>query len=93
VGYLEGFVVLDGPRNDLARAFINFFLAPANYAQFINAVASPYVQPDNAGIDEALKNSPVINPPADVVAKVSYHKFLGEDQATWDATWDAFKAA
>jgi spermidine/putrescine transport system substrate-binding protein len=93
VGYLEGFAILDGPRNDLARAFINFFLEPANYAQFINAVASPYVQPDNDGIDEVLKNSPVINPPADVVAKVSYHKFLGADQASWDAIWDAFKAA
>lgn len=93
VGYLEGFAVLDGPRNDLARAFVNFFLEPPNYAQFINTVASPYVQPDNADIDEVLRDSPVINPPADVVAKVSYHKFLGEEQATWDATWDAFKAA
>ncbi len=93
VGYLEGFAVLDGPRNDLARAFINFFLEPANYAQFINAVASPYVQPENAGIDAALKASPVINPPAEVVEKVSYHTFLGEDQAAWDAIWDAFKAA
>lgn len=93
VGYLEGFAVLDGPRNDLARAFIDFFLSESNYASFINAVASPYVQPDNPGIDEVLKTSPVINPPADVVAKVSYHVFLGEDQAKWDKIWDAFKAA
>jgi len=93
VGYLEGFAVLDGPRNDLARVFIDFFLEQENYASFINAVASPYVQPDNPGIDEVLKGSPVINPPADVVAKVGYHLFLGEDQAKWDTTWDAFKAA
>ena len=93
VGYLEGFAVLDGPRNDLARAFIDFFLEQENYASFINTVASPYVQPDNPGIDEVLKSSPVINPPADVVAKVGYHLFLGEEQAKWDATWDAFKAA
>ena len=93
VGYLEGFAVLDGPRNDLSRAFIDFFLEQQNYASFINAVASPYVQPDNPGIDEVLKSSPVINPPADVVAKVGYHLFLGEEQAKWDATWDAFKAA
>ena len=93
VGYLEGFAVLDGPRNDLSRAFIDFFLEQQNYASFINTVASPYVQPDNPGIDEVLKSSPVINPPADVVAKVGYHLFLGEEQAKWDATWDAFKAA
>jgi len=92
VGYLEGFAILDGPRNDLARTFINFFLEPKNYAQFVNAVSSPYVQPDNPDIKDVLKSSPVINPPADVVAKVSYHKFLGADQAKWDAVWDAFKA-
>ena len=93
VGYLEGLAILDGPRNDLARAFVNFFLEPTNYAAFINKVASPYVQPDNPGIDAVLRNSPVINPPAEVAAKVQYHKFLGEKQAAWDATWDAFKAA
>jgi spermidine/putrescine transport system substrate-binding protein len=93
VGYLEGLAILDGPRNDLARAFVNFFLEPANYAAFINNVASPYVQPDNTAIDAALTSSPVINPPADVVAKLSYHVFLGEDQPKFDAVWDAFKAA
>jgi spermidine/putrescine transport system substrate-binding protein len=93
VGYLEGLAILDGPRNDLARAFVNFFLEPANYAAFINNVASPYVQPDNAGIDEVLRTSPVINPPADVVGRLEYHTFLGENQPLWDAAWDAFKAA
>ncbi len=93
VGYLEGFAVLDGPRNDLGRAFIDFFLEQQSYAAFINNVASPYVQPDNPGIDDVLKNSPVINPAPEVVAKVGYHLFLGAGQAAWDATWDAFKAA
>lgn len=93
VGYLEGLAILDGPRNDLARAFVDFFLEEENYAAFINNVASPYVQPDNPGIDEVLRNSPVINPPAEVMANVGYHLFLGEEQAKWDATWDAFKVA
>jgi spermidine/putrescine transport system substrate-binding protein len=93
VGYLEGLAILDGPRNDLARAFVDFFLEPANYSAFINNVASPYVQPDNDGIDEVLRTSPVINPPADVVSRLEYHEFLDADQAAWDATWDAFKAS
>lgn len=93
VGYLEGLAILDGPRNDLARAFVDFFLEPKNYAAFINNVASPYVQPDNADIDAVLKDSPVINPAASVVAKLEYHAFLGESQALWDTTWEAFKSA
>ncbi len=93
VGYLEGLAVLDGPRNDAARAFVNFFLEQKNYAAFINNVASPYVEPDNAGIDDVLKKSPVINPPADVVKRLDYHDFLGEAQPIWDTAWDAFKNA
>jgi spermidine/putrescine transport system substrate-binding protein len=92
VGYLEGLAILDGPRNDLATAFVDFFLEPTNYAAFINTVASPYVQADNEGIDEVLRTSTVINPPAGVVAKLEYHEFLGENQAMWDTAWDAFKA-
>jgi spermidine/putrescine transport system substrate-binding protein len=92
VGYLEGLAILDGPRNDLATAFVDFFLEPGNYAAFINNVASPYVQPDNEGIDDVLRTSTVINPSADVVAQLEYHEFLGENQAMWDTAWDAFKA-
>jgi spermidine/putrescine-binding protein len=93
VGYLEGLAVLDGPRNDLARAFVDFFLEPTNYAAFINNVLSPYVQPDNPRIDAALVGSPIINPPAEVAERVEFHEFLGDAQAEWDATWDAFKSA
>jgi spermidine/putrescine transport system substrate-binding protein len=92
VGYLEGLAVLKGPREDVSKAFVNFFLEPKNYAAFINNVTSPYVQADNAEIDAALKSSKVINPTADVVKKVSYHQFLGEAQPIWDKAWDAFKA-
>jgi spermidine/putrescine transport system substrate-binding protein len=92
-GYLEGLAILDGPRNDVARAFVNFFLEQQNYAEFINTVASPYVQPDNPGIDDVLKNSPVINPSAEVVARLEFQPFLGEDQVKRDEVWDAFKSA
>ncbi len=92
-GYLEGLAILDGPRNDVARAFVNFFLEQQNYAEFINNVASPYVQPDNPGIDDVLKNSPVINPSSEVVALLEFQPFLGEDQVKRDEVWDAFKSA
>lgn len=92
VGYLEGLAVLDGPRNELAKAFVNFFLEPKNYAAFINTVASPYVQPENADIDDVLKSSPVINPSAEVISRVQFHKFIGEAQPLWDTVWDQFKA-
>lgn len=93
VGYLEGLAVLKGPREEVSKAFVNFFLEQKNYAAFINNVTSPYVEADNADIDAALKSSKVINPGADVVKKVSYHQFLGEAQPIWDKAWDTFKAS
>lgn len=93
MGYLEGFVILGGPRNDLARAFVNFFHETTQYAAFVNAMSTPYVQLDNAEISEALRTSPVVNPPAEVVAKLHFHQFLGESQPIWDDAWDAFQSA
>jgi spermidine/putrescine transport system substrate-binding protein len=93
VGYLEGLAVLKGPREDVSKAFVNFFLEQKNYAAFINNVTSPYVEADNPDIDAVLKSSKVINPEADVVKRFSYHQFLGEAQPIWDKAWDTFKAA
>jgi spermidine/putrescine transport system substrate-binding protein len=93
VAYLEGLVVLDGPRNDLARAFVNFRLEPEQYADFINTVNSAGVMPDNEGIDEALRTSPILTPGEDVRSRIDFHDFLGEDAEAWQTAWDAFKSA
>lgn len=93
VAYLEGLVVLDGPRNDLARAFVNFHLQPDQYADFINTVNSAGVMPDNDAIKEELRNSLILNPAADVRERIDFHEFLGADVQMWQEAWDAFTAA
>ena len=85
--------MLDGPRNDLARAFVNFRLEPEQYADFINTVNSAGVMPDNEGIDEALRTSPILTPGEDVRSRIDFHDFLGEDAEAWQTAWDAFKSA
>lgn len=93
VAYLEGLAVLDGPRNDLARAFVDFRLRPEQYADFINTVNSAGVMPDNADIDEALRTTPILNPGEDVRSRIDFHEFLGPDAEKWQVAWDAFKSA
>ena len=93
VAYLEGLAVLKGPREDLARTFVNFHLDPANYADFINTVSSPGVQSSNTAITEALRTSPVLNPSAEVRKKIVFHNVLGDATELWQQTWDGFKAA
>jgi spermidine/putrescine transport system substrate-binding protein len=92
-GYLEGLCILDGPRNDLARAFVNFHLKRRNYADFINTVGAPAVMPRNTLIKPAIRNNPILNPPADVRDRITFNVYLGEAQKLWRRTWDAFKAA
>jgi spermidine/putrescine transport system substrate-binding protein len=93
VAYLEGLAVLKGPREDLAKAYVNFALEPAQYADFINTVTSPGVMSTNEQITEALRTSPILNPSADIRSRIVFHDVLGDAQELWQTTWDAFKAA
>ncbi len=93
VAYLEGLAVLKGPREILAKAYVNFALDIPQYADFINTVTSPGVMSTNDKITEALRTSPVLNPSADVRSRIVFHDVLGDAQELWQTTWDAFKAA
>ena len=46
--YLEGFVALKGPREDLAKAFINFHADPSQNADFVNTLNIASVIPKAA---------------------------------------------
>jgi spermidine/putrescine-binding protein len=93
VAYLEGLAVLKGPREDLAKAFVNYAFEKDRYADFINTVNSAGVMSGNELIDEKLRTSPMLNPPADVRSRITFHDVLGDAQEQWQLTWDAFKAA
>jgi spermidine/putrescine-binding protein len=93
VAYLEGLAVLKGPREDLAKAFVNFALEKDRYADFINTVNSAGVMSTNDLIDEKLRTSAMLNPSAEVRSRITFHDVLGDAQEQWQLTWDAFKAA
>jgi spermidine/putrescine transport system substrate-binding protein len=93
VAYIEGLAVLDGPRNDIARAFIDFHLSKEQYADFINTVNSAGVQTTNDLILPELLNSPMLNPSLEVAGRIDYHQDLGEAEELWQQVWDSFKSA
>jgi spermidine/putrescine-binding protein len=93
VAYLEGLAVLSGPREALAKAFVNFALEKDRYADFINTVNSAGVMTTNELIKSELLTSPVLNPGADVRGRITFHAPLGEATAMWQQVWDGFKAA
>jgi spermidine/putrescine transport system substrate-binding protein len=95
MAYLEGWSVINGTDNvDLVHAFMNFFLQPKEYADFVNTTGTAYVMDAatpyiNASIS---KNSALIVDPA-TLEKVEFENFLGEATALYSKAWDEFKSA
>ncbi len=76
------------PRPGRAHEFISFFLEPAN-AAIISAGAK--VDTGNAGafdlIPADIRNNPVIFPPSDVLAKLSFLNDLGDAENLYNDAW------
>jgi spermidine/putrescine transport system substrate-binding protein len=73
-------------RPDLAVAFMNYVYDPAHSAQIV--AEAPYLSPvEGVGAELAKTNpelaaSPLVNPPADVRARLKVFKWLEEAEET-----------
>ncbi|MBI3270275.1 MAG: spermidine/putrescine ABC transporter substrate-binding protein [Planctomycetes bacterium] len=85
-------------RGDLAAAFMNYVYEPAHAAQII--AAAPYLSPvkgvdaELAKLDAGLAKSPLVNPPAEVRARLHVFRWLedAEDKELNKAFQDAIGA-
>jgi spermidine/putrescine-binding protein len=80
------------PKN--AHAFMNYILEPEAGAALTNFTF--YGSPNKAAIpfiDKEILDDPLINPPADVVAKLHFQKDLGEDEFKYSDRWTKVKTA
>jgi spermidine/putrescine transport system substrate-binding protein len=93
--YLEGFVALKGPREDLAKAFINFHADPAQNADFVNTLNIASVVPKAAPlIDPAIKKSTILFPAEDVRKRIEFLTARPQEgEKLWMKAWDEFRAA
>ena len=93
--YLEGFVALKGPREDLAKAFINFHADPAQNADFVNTLNIASVVPKAATlIKPEITKSTILFPSDDVKKRIEF--FVArpqEGEKVWMTAWDEFRAA
>jgi spermidine/putrescine transport system substrate-binding protein len=73
-------------RPELAAAFMNYVYDPAHSAQIV--AAAPYLSPVNGSAEELAKTdpelaqSPLVNPPADVRARLKVFKWIEGDEET-----------
>ena len=95
MAYLEGWNVIKNTQHlDVVNAFLNFFLEPKQYADFVNTTGTAYVmQAATPYIDKSISsNKALIVDPA-TLAKVEIENFLGEATALYTQAWDEFKSA
>jgi len=87
-------VPVHAPHEDNATLFINFYLRPEISAEVANFVK---VDTGNAKavalLDPAIRNDPIVFPPADVLAKTSFTADLGAANDLYDAAWKRVQAA
>jgi spermidine/putrescine transport system substrate-binding protein len=94
--YLEGWIALKGSTHlggvwDL----MNFHLEPKNYASFVNATGTAYVE-QKAGtyIDKTISANPSLRYDPGQLSKVEFEKYLGPQQTAYRGKlWEEFLAA
>lgn len=91
--YLEGWVALKGTKHlDAVWALMNFHLAPKNYASFVNATGTAFVEPHNPYIDKSIADDPSLKYTPG--AHVEFEQYLGPQQTAYRGKlWEEFLAA
>ena len=95
MAYLEGWLTIKGsPHTDVATAFMNYFLEPKQYADFVNATGTAYVMAAATPfIDKSIsQNAALVVDPA-TLKNVEFEEFLGEVSALYNKAWDEFKSS
>lgn len=91
--WMDNMVLLkDAPNRDNAIKFMNFLLEPENAAAVTNYAAyTSGVTGVEPFLDDAIKNSPENNPPADATPGVFAQACDAETQKLYDAIWTNLK--
>jgi spermidine/putrescine transport system substrate-binding protein len=91
--YLEGWVALKGTKHlDAVWDLMNFHLAPKNYASFVNAIGTAFVEPHNQFIAKSIAGNPTLKYTPG--SHVEFEQYLGPQQVAYRGKlWEEFLAA
>lgn len=87
-------IPVNAKQPDLAHAFINAVLEPANAAELVQEIY--YLTPNLGGYEllpEEFRSDPIFFPPQEVISKLEMIDDLGADTEKFTKLWDEIKAA
>ncbi len=87
-------IPVNAKQPDLAHAFINAVLEPANAAELVPEIY--YLTPTLGGselLPEEFRSDPIFFPPQEVISKLEMIDDLGSDTEKFTKLWDEIKAA
>jgi spermidine/putrescine-binding protein len=95
MAYLEGQVAVAGTKQlDAVTDWLNFTLAPINYANFVNTTGTAYLEPAATPlIKKSISQNPILAFTPAILAKVEFEKDKGSATGLWTTAWSEFKAA
>ncbi len=95
MAYLEGWnVIKDTKHLDVVNGFLNFFLEPKQYANFVNTLGTAFVmKAATPFIDKSISSNNALIVDPSTLAQVEIEKFLGEATALYTKAWEEFKSA
>ena len=94
--YLEGWIALKGSKHLAADwELMNFHLEPKNYASFVNATGTAYVEKAaEPYIMKSITDNPSLRYDPNQLSKVEFEQYLGPQQTAYRGKlWEEFLAA
>ena len=94
VAYIDEMAIPSGaPHPYTAEVFLNFWLEPKNYAEFVNYDTTAFCMKPSPYIDKSIIANPTVNPPASIVKRFEFQTDVGAAFALYSRVWTEFKAA
>jgi spermidine/putrescine transport system substrate-binding protein len=94
--YLEGWIALQGTKHlQAVWDLMNFHLEPRNYASFVNATGTAYVEKSaEPYIKTSITSNPSLRYDPNQLSRVEFEQYLGPQQTAYRGKlWEEFLAA
>lgn len=94
VAYIDELAIpAAAPHPYTAEVFLNFWLDPKNYAEFVNYDTTAFCMKGSPYISKSIVNNPIVNPPSEILKRFEFQVDVGAANPLYSRVWTEFTAA